>query len=117
MSDLETGRVRALQNVTNQFDAERARTAALARGDRKAAQAMEDADADFRAGLAGQAANKMPGTVADSLASIGGGGGVFQGHDPSLAAMDRAQRAQEQTAREAAAALLREIRARLPVDE
>jgi len=111
---------------------ERARNSALARGDRKGAAALEDAaamqaqreryaslgfsakeaDADFRAAALEDAAEKTPGTVSSSLASIGGGGGVFQGRDPLAAAMERAQRAQEQTAREtaASAALLREIR-------
>lgn len=191
----ELGRARALQNVTNQFDAritearraglpagglefdkaialaeverndaqtpedrqaaqdkidalnaereagrrevrrERERNAALSRRDRKSAQAMEDADAmraqrerysalglsareadaDFRASLLAQAAGKKPALVADSRAAIGGGGGVFQGADPLLSAIERANRAQDQIAKETAAAavLLREIRDRI----
>lgn len=121
-----------------EVEREREKNAALARGDRKDAQALDDsaalraqrdryaalglsteqADADFRASLLADAMGRNPSVVASSLASIGGGGGAYQGQDPMVSAMERANRAQEQTAREtaAAAALLREIRNQLGDD-
>jgi hypothetical protein len=105
---------------------------ARARGDNRGAQALEDAerlrkmreeyaaagmtsgqaDADFATSLMAQAAGRMPGIVSDSRASIGGGGGTFQGRDPILAAQERSARGIE-----TANGLLREIRDRLPDED
>lgn len=94
---------------------DRARNAALVRGDRKGAQAVEDSAAlrqkideyaalglspkqardDFRAELFAQAAGQAPGIVADSRQAIGGGGGANQGADPVLRAQDRVARLNE----------------------
>lgn len=102
-----------------QVEAERKKNAALARGDWKGARAVDDAEAlraridryaglglsaeqatkDFRASLVAEAANRTPPTVADSMASVGGGGGVYSGANPVLQAQERATRAAEQAAR------------------
>jgi colicin import membrane protein len=94
---------------------DRQANAARIRGDFKGARAIEDAKAlddmisdyeangmtedqarkDFQAAILAQAAGKMPGTVADSKAAIGGGGGAFSGQDPVVAAQERVRLAVE----------------------
>jgi hypothetical protein len=86
----------------------RAKDNAQINGDPRAAQAMQDnadlakmraeydakgltskqADSDFAAGIKAQAAQAQPRIVADSMQSIGGGGGSY-GSDPLLAAQQR----------------------------
>lgn len=86
----------------------RAKDNAQINGDPRAAQAMQDnadlaklradydakgltsqqADSDFAAGIKSQAAQAQPRIVADSMQSIGGGGGSY-GSDPLLAAQQR----------------------------
>lgn len=105
---------------------------AAIRGDKKGAQAIRDAKdlralqkeyeangmtaaqatADFQRALVADAAGRQPQILADSMAAIGGGGNAFQGVDPAIAAQERATRAAEQAAKDAAAAraLLAEIR-------
>jgi hypothetical protein len=53
----------------------------------------DQAREDFEAGIMAQAAGRMRGAVADSKAAIGGGGGVFTGQDPVVAAQERVRRA------------------------
>jgi hypothetical protein len=48
----------------------------------------KQADSDFAAGIKAQAAQAQPRIVADSMQSIGGGGGSY-GSDPLLAAQQR----------------------------
>ena len=86
----------------------RAKDNAQIRGDSKGAQALQDnadlarmraeyeakgltsqqADSDFALGIKAQAAQVQPRIVADSMQSIGGGGGSY-GSDPMLAAQQR----------------------------
>lgn len=101
-------------------ETDRKRNSALMRGDKKGAQAIDDAaalreqinrydglglskeqaTADFQSSIMAQAAGQTPGIVTDSKQAVGGGGGVFQGQDPVLAAQQRSMRAQEQAAKD-----------------
>lgn len=92
---------------------DRARDNATVNGNKKAAQALDDArelkklrdeyaangltagqaDADFALNLRAQAMAAQPRIVADSLQSIGGGGGSYGGGNPMLEAAKRADAA------------------------
>lgn len=105
-----------------EVETERKRNAALVSGDRKGAQAIDDAaalreqinrydglglskdqaTADFQRSIMAQAAGQAPNIVASSMQSIGGGGRAYQGQDPVLAAQQRSMRAQEQAAKDVA---------------
>lgn len=93
---------------------DRARSAALLRGDRLGAQALDDnrelqklrdqyvanglttaqADKDFKAALLANAMAQGPRLVADSLQSVGGGGGYSQA-SPMAATMTRIEKLEQ----------------------
>lgn len=122
-----------------EIERERAINSARANGDRKGAQAIEDAGAlqslierydglglsadqaraDFTQGLIADAAGQRPNIVASSTQAIGGGGFAYQGRDPMLAAEERAQRSREQALKEVteSKALLRDIRDKLSQED
>lgn len=115
-----------------EVEVQRRRNAASARGDRKGAQAIddavtmreqieryaalglseEDAKRDFRGSIIGEVTGRQPNVITDSLQSVGGGGGAYQGPSPIVAAQERATRAMEQLVRDSAAlrGLLTDIR-------
>ena len=94
---------------------ERAKDNATVNGSKRAAQALDDArelkrlrdeyaangltagqaDADFALSLRAQAKSAQPRIVADSLQSIGGGGGSYSGGNPMLEAARRAEAARK----------------------